>query len=721
MTQTNFTDDIVIQGSQDIAQLQVKASSTQTQPLQNWQDNSSNLLVQVTSDGKLQLGDPGLVSIPTALIEANQSVTLPSPKPQRGWHSIGKFSGPITSPLTWVVNELRLLATGGLSGLHVGQRSQLTVDSSTVNATGAELRAGDFMVSNAAGISGNAVGKATGSRSTASNATSAYLTTAVGVEGAISNDTSGNVAQANVFSAIVPVNNGVFTNLAAFNMAALPAMTGTIGTLYGLQLPDLTQGTIANYALYTGKGIAHLGDLLETPLLSSKPSGIPPANFVRLYAKLNGATPQLYALNNAGVESQLGSSTGTVTSIGLSLPGMFTVSGSPVTTSGTLTATMANQPANTLWSGPSSGAAAPPTFRALTATDLSTALTAPPPIGTLTPSTGAFSSVAINQPNPTALLHLKGSINGPQAIIETTSTATSWLEFRDGNASQHRMALAMGLTTPTDGKFGIYDAASAAQRLTVDTNGRIGINQSTPSAMLEIDSNAAATKGLIVKGAASQTANLQEWQNSSGTYLAAVDSAGRVYNTETITALNGNAVGLNFSNIDTTETDINWNINNNLRWQVYVYGSGASSNWSVRAFNATGTYLGNWLSIDNASGTTTLAGNLKTTAVIDTSAVLSASSIPVGATIAYSVGSTSHAGNIIITTSGSVNPQGLATFSFITAFANKPGAAISLIGQNPYGIYLSALGSNFFQLANATVIPAGQTITVSYVIIGATS
>jgi len=38
----------------------------------------------------------------------------------------------------------------------------------------------------------------------------------------------------------------------------------------------------------------------------------------------------------------------------------------------------------------------------------------------------------------------------------------------------------------------------------------------------------ASTKGLIVKGDASQTANLQEWQNSSGTVLAKVDSAGKI-------------------------------------------------------------------------------------------------------------------------------------------------------------------------------------------------
>ena len=61
---------------------------------------------------------------------------------------------------------------------------------------------------------------------------------------------------------------------------------------------------------------------------------------------------------------------GTVTSVGLSLPAIFSVSGSPVTTSGTLTGTLANQTANTIFAGPTTGAAAAPTFRALVADDI---------------------------------------------------------------------------------------------------------------------------------------------------------------------------------------------------------------------------------------------------------------------------------------------------------------------------------------------------------------
>jgi hypothetical protein len=63
--------------------------------------------------------------------------------------------------------------------------------------------------------------------------------------------------------------------------------------------------------------------------------------------------------------------TGTVTSIGLSLPSsILTVSGSPVTSSGTLTGALATQTAHQVWAGPTSGAAAMPTFRLLVAADI---------------------------------------------------------------------------------------------------------------------------------------------------------------------------------------------------------------------------------------------------------------------------------------------------------------------------------------------------------------
>lgn len=65
---------------------------------------------------------------------------------------------------------------------------------------------------------------------------------------------------------------------------------------------------------------------------------------------------------------------GTVTSVGFtegSTSPIFTITGSPVTGSGTITETLRTQSANTVFSGPSSGSAAQPTFRALVSADIS--------------------------------------------------------------------------------------------------------------------------------------------------------------------------------------------------------------------------------------------------------------------------------------------------------------------------------------------------------------
>lgn len=62
--------------------------------------------------------------------------------------------------------------------------------------------------------------------------------------------------------------------------------------------------------------------------------------------------------------------TATVTSVALTAPADFAVSGSPVTVSGTLTLTYANQSANVFLAGPSSGGAATPAYRPIVIADV---------------------------------------------------------------------------------------------------------------------------------------------------------------------------------------------------------------------------------------------------------------------------------------------------------------------------------------------------------------
>jgi hypothetical protein len=70
-----------------------------------------------------------------------------------------------------------------------------------------------------------------------------------------------------------------------------------------------------------------------------------------------------------------GTASGSVQSVALGMPSIFNVSGSPVTTTGTLTATLSSQNAKTFFSGPASGSANVPAFRAIEGTDLPVATT----------------------------------------------------------------------------------------------------------------------------------------------------------------------------------------------------------------------------------------------------------------------------------------------------------------------------------------------------------
>jgi len=84
-----------------------------------------------------------------------------------------------------------------------------------------------------------------------------------------------------------------------------------------------------------------------------------------------GSNGQVLASTGSGLQWITVGGTGTVTSVALSLPNIFSVSGSPVTTTGTLTAALASQTANTVFAAPN-GAAGAPTFRALVAADIPT-------------------------------------------------------------------------------------------------------------------------------------------------------------------------------------------------------------------------------------------------------------------------------------------------------------------------------------------------------------
>jgi hypothetical protein len=112
---------------------------------------------------------------------------------------------------------------------------------------------------------------------------------------------------------------------------------------------------------------------------------------------------------------------GTVTSVALSLPNLFSVSGSPVTSTGTLTATLSEQAANAIFAGPTTGSNAAPTFRSLVAADI------PDLSGSyLTVTTASTTYAPIDSPTFT------GTPAAPTAAAGTNSTQVATTAYVDG-------------------------------------------------------------------------------------------------------------------------------------------------------------------------------------------------------------------------------------------------------------------------------------------------
>jgi hypothetical protein len=78
------------------------------------------------------------------------------------------------------------------------------------------------------------------------------------------------------------------------------------------------------------------------------------------------------------------------------------------------------------------------------------------------------------------------------------------------------------------GRIKFFSNSISIVRMQIGTDGFVGINETSPAAQFHVTTAAAATKGLIVKGASAQSANLQDWQDSAGTVLFAIRSNGAI-------------------------------------------------------------------------------------------------------------------------------------------------------------------------------------------------
>ena len=274
LAQVDENGQVLIDGQQNQVQLRVQAHSAQTNALQTWEDPAGDTLAQITGDGRLELGDLDL-GTPDGLIEANRDITLPSTVPQRGVQSQGKVTGDgtnvIDGAIAWAVHELELLGDAVVSGVHAALRGKIT-RKNTSTSPQAELRAADFEAINDTASGANSVGKLVGVQSAVTNEEGAHLGEAVGVEVHINDNNT----------------------------------PGQITGVYGLRVDSLPAGSSETYAIHTGEGSVHVGDDLEVKVFADPPVENPPSEFIKMYPKLDAGGPRLYAKDSDGYEHVLG-------------------------------------------------------------------------------------------------------------------------------------------------------------------------------------------------------------------------------------------------------------------------------------------------------------------------------------------------------------------------------------------------------------------------------
>jgi len=101
------------------------------------------------------------------------------------------------------------------------------------------------------------------------------------------------------------------------------------------------------------------------------PTGLTSDLVITLPGSLPTATHALTIDSSGVISTQAISGGGTVSSVALSMPGLFSVSGSPITSTGTFLVELANQAAGTFLAGPTTAGPSVPAFRAIAYSDLS--------------------------------------------------------------------------------------------------------------------------------------------------------------------------------------------------------------------------------------------------------------------------------------------------------------------------------------------------------------
>jgi hypothetical protein len=269
------------------------------------------------------------------------------------------------------------------------------------------------------------------------------------------------------------------------------------------------------------------------------------------------------------------SGSGTVTAVGLSLPNIFTISGSPVTTSGTLTGALANQSPNLMFASPN-GSTGMPTFRSIVAGD----------VPTLNQNTtgSAGSANAINSATTTVNVSSATAPTNGQVLTATSGTTATWQTAAGGGNVTGPGAstvgffpewnnvggtlLQAGLAGPSSGSLAgsaLPLTWTAKQSFTGSTSVEATALTNAAELVNVIALAPAATQNHYLSGGAVQylTANATanwtiNWAWSAGTTLNTAMTTGDSVTTVMVTTQGGTAYFANAFTVDGTSVTPKW-------------------------------------------------------------------------------------------------------------------------------------------------------------------